>query len=163
MEEKEIKVTKTSPTKTKKKSNVIKEQYEVVKSKVKSSVKKNENKTSNLKKLKLLVTIVDRNKTLFYEDLLEQFEINMQMVFYGHGTAAKDMLELLGLANQDKAVILSIVREDKIKEVTQTLQEKFEKVRNGKGIAFTIPLQSVIGVYTYQFLSNNQSGLKEDK
>lgn len=163
MEEKEIKVTKTSPTKTKKKTNVIKEQYEVVKSKVKSSVKKNENKTSNLKKLKLLVTIVDRNKTLFYEDLLEQFEINMQMVFYGHGTAAKDMLELLGLANQDKAVILSIVREDKIKEVTQTLQEKFEKVRNGKGIAFTIPLQSVIGVYTYQFLSNNQSGLKEDK
>ena len=100
---------------------------------------------------------------MFYEDLLEQFEINMQMVFYGHGTAAKDMLELLGLANQDKAVILSIVREDKIKEVTQTLQEKFEKVRNGKGIAFTIPLQSVIGVYTYQFLSNNQSGLKEDK
>lgn len=163
MEEKELKVTKTSPTKTKKKTNVIKEQYEVVKSKVKSSVKKNENKTSNLKKLKLLVTIVDRNKTLFYEDLLEQFEINMQMVFYGHGTAAKDMLELLGLANQDKAVILSIVREDKIKEVTQTLQEKFEKVRNGKGIAFTIPLQSVIGVYTYQFLSNNQSGLKEDK
>ncbi|MBQ9730918.1 MAG: hypothetical protein IJV94_02170 [Bacilli bacterium] len=163
MEENKQNTPSTSPTKTKRKTSIIKEQYEAVKSKVKSSNKKVDNKKTNLKKLKLLITIVDRNKTLFYVDLLEQFEINMQMVFYGHGTAEKDMLELLGLANQEKAIILSIVREDKIKEATQTLQEKFEVVRNGKGIAFTVPLQSVIGVYAYQFLSNNQSGIKEDK
>ena len=158
MEQKNIK------TPVKKKLNVIKDTIDVVKSKVKLPTKKQEVKpTTNLKKLKLLVTIVDRSKTLFFEDLLEQYEINMQTVFYGHGTAAKDMLEFLGLANQEKSVILSIIREDKVKEVTQVLQEKFEKVRNGKGIAFTIPLQSVIGVYTYQFLSNNTSNIKEEK
>ena len=153
MEQKNIK------TPVKKKLNVIKDTIDVVKSKVKLPTKKQEVKpTTNLKKLKLLVTIVDRSKTLFFEDLLEQYEINMQTVFYGHGTAVKDMLEFLGLANQEKSVIVSIIREDKVKEVTQVLQEKFEKVRNGKGIAFTIPLQSVIGVYTYQFLSNNKQG-----
>lgn len=153
-----------TPTTKTRKNSVIKNTLDTVKKAVKPTKKvKQENKTTNLKKLKLLVTIIDRNKTLFYQDLLEQFEINMQMVFYGHGTAGKDMLDYLGLANQEKSIILSFVREDKIKEITDTLNEKFEKVRNGKGIAFTIPLQSLIGVYAYQFLSNNQVSKKEDK
>ena len=53
---------------------------------------------SNVKKLKMLVTIIDRSKTLFYLDLLEQFEVNVQMVLYGKGTANSEMLNLLGLA-----------------------------------------------------------------
>ena len=36
------------------------------------------------------------------------------------------------------------------------LEEKFETIRNGKGVAFTVPLSSVIGVSMYQFLSNNR-------
>ena len=116
-----------------------------------------------IKKLKLLVTIVDRSKALFYTDLLEQFEINMQLVIYGKGTADREMLDLLGLVENDKAIILSVIREDNISEVVYTLQEKFEKIKNGKGIAYTIPMKSLIGVSIYQFLSNNRSYQKEDK
>lgn len=116
-----------------------------------------------IKKLKLLVTIVDRSKALFYTDLLEQFEINMQLVIYGKGTADREMLDLLGLVENDKAIILSVIREDNISEVMYTLQEKFEKIKNGKGIAYTIPMKSLIGVSIYQFLSNNRSYQKEDK
>ena len=116
-----------------------------------------------IKKLKLLVTIIDRSKALYYSDLLEQFEINMQMVIYGKGTADREMLNLLGLAENEKAIILSVVREDNIPEVLETLSEKFEKIKNGKGIAYTIPMKSIIGVSIYQFLSNNKSYKKEDK
>lgn len=115
------------------------------------------NQTSNVRKLKILVTIVDRSKALFYVDLLEQFEINLQFVLYGRGTANSQMLDLLGLAESDKAVILSYIREDKIKEVLETLNEKFIKVKNGKGIAYTIPLDSIIGVSMYQLLSNDRT------
>ena len=110
-----------------------------------------------LKKIKLLVTIVNHSKELFYLDLLEQFEINMQSVIHGKGTANSEMLNYLGLAETDKSVIISFVREDHIKEVLITLEEKFEKVRDGKGIAFTIPLKSIVGISIYQFLSNNKS------
>ena len=51
---------------------------------------------SNLPKLKMLITVIDRSKTLFYMDLLEQFEVNIQMVLYGRGTADSQMLQLLG-------------------------------------------------------------------
>ena len=119
--------------------------------------------TPDLKKLKLLVTIVDRTKALFYTDLLEQYEVNMQMVCMGHGTANNEMLDLVGLASSDKAVILSMIREDNLKEILNVLEEKFQKVKNGKGIAFTIPVKSLIGVSMYQFLSNNKTQKKEDK
>ena len=92
----------------------------------------------SIKKLKLLVTVVDRSKALFYMDLLEQFEVNMQTMLYGKGTAGKEILSYLGLAETEKAVILSIIREDKTKEILETISEKFEKVKNGKGIAYTI-------------------------
>ena len=114
-------------------------------------------KTSDIKKLKLLVTIVNRSRTLLFLDVIEQFEVNMQMVIYGKGTASNEMLNMLGLAETDKAVILSVIREDKVKDALETLQEKFTKVKQGKGIAYTIPLSSVIGVSIYQFLSNNKT------
>ena len=110
-----------------------------------------------IKKLKLLVTIVNRSKATYYVDLLEQFEVNMQLVLYGKGTANSEMRDLLGIVETDKVVLLSFVREDKVNDVLETLKEKFLKVKNGKGIAYTIPMQSVIGVSIYQFLSNNKT------
>ncbi len=116
-----------------------------------------------IKKLKLLVTIVNRSKALFYTDLLEGFDVNMQMVVNGKGTASSEMLMYLGLAETEKAVIFSIIREDRIKEIMDTLEEKFNKMKDGKGITYTVPLKSVIGVSVYQFLSNNQISKKGEK
>ena len=118
---------------------------------------------SNVRKLKLLFTIVDRSKTLFYVDLLEQFEVNVQMVLYGRGTANSQMLDLLGLAESEKSVIVSCVREDKVKETLETLEEKFHKVKNGKGVAFTVSLDSIIGVSMYQLLSNDRTVKEGDR
>ena len=38
------------------------------------------------KKMQLLFTVVNRNKTEFYMDLLGNFDVNLQMVFIAHGT-----------------------------------------------------------------------------
>ena len=125
--------------------------------------KKAKKQTSNVRKLKLLVTIVDRSKTLFYVDLLEQFEVNVQMVLYGKGTADSHMRDLLGIGETDKSVIISYIREDKVKEALETLSEKFVKVKNGKGIAYTVDMDSLIGVSTYQMLSNDKTAREGDK
>ena len=115
---------------------------------------------SAIKKLKLLFTVVDRPKSEFYLDVLCQFEINCQMAVSGMGTAQTELIEMLGL-NLHKAVILSVVREDMVDPVMKCLEEKFATIKNGKGIAFAVPLSSVIGVNLYQFLSNNRHGREE--
>ena len=110
-----------------------------------------------IKKLKLLFTVVDRPKGEFYLDVLSQFQVNCQMVVGGKGTAHSDLIEMLGL-NIHKAVILSVIREDMTDTILHTLEEKFSTIKNGKGIAFAVPMSSVIGVNMYQFLSNNKQG-----
>lgn len=112
---------------------------------------------SAIKKLKLLFTIVDRPKGEFYTDVISQFQVNCQMGLAGLGTATSELVDLLGL-EPHKAVILSVVREDMVDVILNTLEEKFSTIRNGKGIAFAVPLSSVIGVNLYQFLSDNRMG-----
>jgi hypothetical protein len=106
--------------------------------------------------VKLLVTIVSRSKAEFYMDLLQSLEVNVQLALLGYGTASTDMLQLLGLGNSEKSVIFSMVREDRAREALSLLDEKFKTVRGGKGIAYTIPLKSVVGVAIYRFMTNNR-------
>ena len=122
-----------------------------------SKPKTTKKQVSSVRKLKILITIIDRSKTLFYLDLLEQFEVNVQMVLYGRGTANSQMLNILGLVESDKSAIISFIREDMVKSALETLNEKFIKVKNGKGVAYTIPLDSIIGVSNYQLLSNDKT------
>ena len=112
---------------------------------------------SAIKKLKLVVTVVNRPKGEFYLDVISQFDVNCQLLVAGQGTATSDVVELLGL-EPHKAVIVSVVREDLVDSVMETLEDKFTTIRNGKGIAFAVPLSSVIGVNLYRFLSDNRMG-----
>ena len=121
-------------------------------------------KTSDPKavqKLELLILVVNRNKTEFYIDFLHNFEINLHTIMPAHGTAKTEMLEYLGLMDDDKAAIFNIIREDQVANTLAALDEKFHTIRNGKGIAFTVPLTGTIGVAIYQFLSNNRMTTKE--
>lgn len=112
---------------------------------------------SAIKKLKLLFTIVDRPKGEFYMDVISQFDVNYQMVLGGLGTARSELVELLGL-EPHKAVVISVIREELTETVMQCLEDKFATIRGGKGVAFAVPLSSVIGVNAYRFLSDNRIG-----
>ena len=118
-----------------------------------NSTANEENFKTDLKKLKLLVTVVNRKKTEFYLDYLTGFDINFQTAMAGQGTANTDTMYLLGLMDADKSVIFSVLREDRAEEAMQGLEEKFQTLRGGKGIAFTIPMTGVIGVAIYRFLT----------
>lgn len=108
---------------------------------------------SAIKKLKIVLTVVDRPKGEFYLDVISQFDVNFQSIMAGRGTANSDIVELLGLESH-KAVIVSIVREDRVEELINCLEDKFATIRGGKGIAFAVPMSSIIGVNLYRFFSN---------
>ena len=89
-------------------------------------------------------------------DLLQNFEINMQMVLSASGTAPTGTLAMLGLADSEKSVIISVISKTRAKEAMEALEERFRTLKNGKGIAYTVPMSSTIGVAIYQFLSNTE-------
>ncbi len=111
---------------------------------------------TSLMKLKLLVTVVNRNKTEFFMDLLHDFDVNFQTAVLAQGTAKSDTLYMLGLEDSDKSVIFSVIREDRATDALHAIEDRFNKLKKAKGIAFTIPMSSVIGVAIYRFLSDNR-------
>ena len=64
--------------------------------------KKEKAPSSDVKKLKLLITVINKNKTEFYLDFLGGFDCNFQMSVPAKGTAATETLRLLGLEDTDK-------------------------------------------------------------
>ena len=118
---------------------------------------------TDFRKLKLLVTVVNREKAEFYTDLLQAFEVNMQFSALARGTASSDILHMMGLEDNEKSVIFSIIREDKASEALRVLEEKFNTIKRGKGIAYTVPLSGMIGVSLYQFFCNDRRSVKEEK
>lgn len=114
-------------------------------------------------RLELMITIVNRSKSDYYIDLIQSMEVNMQLAVPAKGTASKEIMNLLGLADNDKTVIFSVIREDMAKLALETIEEKFRTIRNGKGIAYTVPLSSVIGVSLYGFLSNNPMTVRKEE
>ena len=63
-------------------------------------------------RLMLLVTVVQKGKGTFFSDYLQTFDANLQVCVVGAGTAQNDLVEFLGLKDNKRSVIFSIVREE---------------------------------------------------
>lgn len=117
---------------------------------------KNTKKLVSTKPLSILITIVKLGKVDYYLDLIHDFEVNMQMTMIGNGTTNSTVFkEKIG----SKGVIFSFILDENIPKIMKILDEKFKSVNDGKGVSYSIPLTSVMGVSIYNFLSNNQSTL----
>ena len=114
-------------------------------------------------KLEILITIVNRTKAEFFADLIQSFDGHMQFIALGEGTADAKMLNLLGLAGSEKAVIFSVIRSDNAAKALAKIEKTFHSVKNAKGIAYTVPMSSLIGVSVFGFLSNNRMTVKEER
>ena len=109
--------------------------------------------------LKLVITIVNREKTEYYIDLIQSCGANMQLTAPAHGTAKTEVLDVLGLNDDGKTVIFSVISADRAPALIETLGKRFGSIKNGKGIAFSVPFTGMIGVLAYRFLADK----REDK
>lgn len=113
--------------------------------------------------LYLLFTIVNRSKVEFFTDLIRTYSSNMQVTCLAEGTAGTLKSSGIGEITKEKAVILSVIQEDRKQEIMDALDEKMHKIRRCDGIAYTVPFTSVIGVSVFNYLSNNNSVSEEVK
>ena len=96
-----------------------------------------------LAKLKLLVTITDRPKGDAVAKICAGMGVQFHLGLLGRGTASSEVLDVLGLGETDKAVILSLVPEPLIPAVKGDLVRMLRLRHPGKGILFTLPLSGI--------------------
>lgn len=114
------------------------------------------------RKIKMLITIIDREKGEDVVRALRGEGLHYNMMLMGRGTAPSELLDILGLGETEKYVILSFIKEEKVPQVMHMLETRHELCEAGNGIAFTIPLGSVGGPTTLMFLSQLAERLKEE-
>ncbi len=102
--------------------------------------------------LKLLLTIVDRGKGDAVAQLLQKEGVIMQFIALGTGTANKGLLALLGLKDTAKDIVVSFIRGGVAAKAMRRLDHVLEMDLPGRGVAFTVPLGSVGGRETMQYL-----------
>jgi uncharacterized protein YfbU (UPF0304 family) len=93
--------------------------------------------------MKLLVTIVDRENSEEYIELLNHDKPRFQVVSLGHGTANSEILDYFGLAETDKTLILAIVEDGDVKALFEELAKKESIHRHGGAVAFTVSIANM--------------------
>ena len=112
----------------------------------------NVKKVKKVKPLKLMITIVDRGKSKKLMSYYKSQNINFSILCFGKGTASSEVLDYLGLNEEEKDVFISAIYADDVSKIFAQLKEKMEFHKAGKGIVFTIPLDSISGMATFHAL-----------
>ena len=91
----------------------------------------------------LVVTVVDRGRSDKVIAVCDEAGVPLHMVSLGHGTARTEMLDLLGLGETSKDIVLSLTQESNLHSLLDLLADRMKMRYPGKGISFAIPLSSV--------------------
>ena len=113
--------------------------------------------------IQLMTTIVDRKIIEKYLTLYRENDLHVMYVTLGYGTASNEVLDYLGLDSIEKAVAMSVVEEETWMTVKKQLQKKLRIDAPGGGIAFTIPLSSIGGRKTLEFLLEKTDYQKQEE
>jgi len=148
---------KDTKKKADKKKKTIKEVVKNIKKSANS--KKNDTKLKafedkpNLSRLVLVVVVVDIGVSKSVEKLLQNLGSSMQFTHNGRGTASKEILNVLGVVDNSKGVVNAVINEERWEDIKNELSIFFAASKKNRGIAFTIPFSSVVGVRIYKYLS----------
>ena len=110
----------------------------------------------HLHKLYVFVTIVNYHQSDQVVKILEGIGCATSFIQVGQGTSNKKFYDILGMRDDKKGVVYSIIREDKRQEACYVLNEYLTVgVETNRGISFSIPVDSMIGAKLYYFLTNS--------
>ena len=106
-------------------------------------------------KLKVLIIISKKEKSEIITKFLQEKNIPLQFSCLADGTVESKLKFYLGISNTAKNVTFAIVKEKSIKRLLNSVDRLLELSEKGNGVAFTIPLTSIISNLSLDYLSSN--------
>ncbi|MCI8539713.1 MAG: P-II family nitrogen regulator [Oscillospiraceae bacterium] len=100
-----------------------------------------------------MITVIPRGRAeAFLTHYLSQGK-GVNLVCLGMGTASDAMMDSFGLESREKTVAFTVVTWESWRSLKRTLRTEMELDRPGGGITFLVPMSSVGGRKTLEFLS----------
>ena len=108
-----------------------------------------------MSQLFFMTTIVERRRLPEFVSVHREHKLRVNLITLGHGTAADETMDLLGLDSSEKAVCFSFVTDEVWAAVKKVLEKRIRIDVPGTGIAFTVPVSSVGGRRELLFLTED--------
>lgn len=102
--------------------------------------------------VELLVSVVDVPQSEKVLRLYRDTHVLVDFVCMAHGTAKTEMLDLLGIGETAKAIVLCLTDQERARLLLDRLGHGLQMRYPGKGIAFTVPING-IGVRWHRLLT----------
>ena len=116
-----------------------------------------------MSKLYFMVSIIDRSLTKRFSSFYEAEGLSVSVTTLGVGTAASEILDYFGLDGAEKSVIFHVINGDKWRSLKYQLRLKMSLDVPGVGIVFLIPVSSVGGIKTLNYLTAGQEFQKGEE
>ena len=88
-------------------------------------------------------------------DICKRLDLPVTMTLLGRGTATPGMLELLGIDTSEKRIVMSVVTQEQLSAFILEHKRRLYIDAPGQGILFSVPIKSVGGGKTLQYLGGH--------
>ena len=99
--------------------------------------------TDKLPVMELMVTIVDRTKSVQAKNFFKGKDVSLTLSCWGRGTASTEILDILGIGEKEKVIVFSVAPRLWVPVLITQISDAMQLRNAGRGILFTIPLSAV--------------------
>lgn len=109
-----------------------------------------------MSQLSLMVTVTGRNMAKKFHAFYEEMGLPVSFITMGYGTASSEILDYFGLDSTEKTIMFHVVTPSAWKNTKRQLRLKMNIDIPGVGITFLVPLSSIGGKKTLNYLTSGQ-------
>lgn len=103
-----------------------------------------------------IISICDPKAAPKLAEICSELGLRIAVSLHGRGTAVRSMLDILGIEDNEKRVILTIANRKKTKEFIREQKRRLFIGVPGHGVAVAVPIKSIGGGKTVAFLNGEQ-------
>jgi hypothetical protein len=108
---------------------------------------------NDIERIKLLITILHRGEADALVHELRTLGITFNMTSVGFWAVGLDLADYLGLTEDERDIVYSVVPESKTHTALSMIEYKFSLNEPGNGLAFCIPISGVGGPVSLKYIS----------
>lgn len=110
-----------------------------------------------MSELYMMTAIITRDRTKEFAAFYDRYNVPVNFITLGNGTATNELMDYFGLDGTEKAVIFSVVTRKTWKKLKSGLEREMRIDIPGTGVAFIIPLASIGGLRQLRFLTGEET------
>lgn len=107
-----------------------------------------------------VISICPPDMTEALDGICEELSLPFSIAFRAKGTAVSNMLELLGIENNEKRAVITVCTREKTKELIKEEKSRMFIGVPGQGIIVSVPVKSVGGGKTVEYFTGGDAAPK---